>query len=408
MTNDPTSPVVEALPERALLFHIGPPKTGTTSLQAAAAATMDELLAHGVHYLADNPRRAVSAFMDRGFGWQTEDGTRATRPPSQRHWKAMIREIEDERERRIWLSQEFVARSDESWARRWHEALGPRTHVVLTLRAFSTMVPSIWQQSLKAVAGREPFDRWLKRAFTPGTEANRKLVAKHDHAELVARWARVVGTENVTIVVLDPGDHSFVPHAFEDLLGLPRDLLAGADIGAGGVLNRSLSTAEIELIRQLNIGCREHGMDWPDYERLVLRGGVARMLVERSPGHLEGRLGLPQWAAERAHEEEERFRASIAASGVRVVGDLDRLVVPIRVRSGDLEDHRGQELVPISAAVEAMLGILAAATGRDPAFEQTTTSVYAKVRADARTDLAALTAEPRRRLRRFWPGGGGR
>ena len=39
-----------AIPERALLLHIGPHKTGTTAIQGLLAAARDDLAAHGVTY----------------------------------------------------------------------------------------------------------------------------------------------------------------------------------------------------------------------------------------------------------------------------------------------------------------------------------------------------------------------
>lgn len=382
----PGEALVAPLPPRTRLFHIGPPKTGTTALQAVAAASRPALLANGVLYPGHrrNHQLAVAAFMGRGFGWATEDG-RAGRPPSMRQWKAVLDEIERDTERRIWFGHEYAAYSGDDMARRWVETLGPRTHVVVTLRPFSRMLPSMWQETLKGSASREPFDRWLRKALEPGTEANRKLRIRHDHSSLVQRWIGAVGLENVTVVVLDPRDRAFAYHVFEQLLELPDGLLAEAEVPEQAQ-NRSMSTAEIELVRQLNIQSRSGHIEWPNHDWLVYHGAVSRLLNSRVPGPGEGRLLLPEWAAGIARAEEERYAAEIAATGVRLVGDLANIVEPVSPRVNPEDDHRSIDSVPLDVAVQALVGMLAAATGRSDAFVRTPRSVLRKLRADLEND----------------------
>ncbi len=373
---------VPVLPSRTRLFHIGPPKTGTTALQAVAAASRPALLANGVRYPGHrrNHQLAVAAFMGRGFGWATEDG-RAAKPPSMRQWKALLDEIERDAERRIWLGHEYAAYSEDAMARRWMDTLGPRTHVVITLRPFSRMLPSMWQETLKGSATREPFDRWLRKALEPGTEANRKLRIRHDHSGLIRRWIGAAGLENVTVVVLDPQDRAFAYHSFEQLLGLPHGLLADAQVPEQAQ-NRSMSTAEIELVRRLNITARAGHIEWPNHEWLVYHGAVDRLLNSRTPGAGEGRLLLPEWAARIARAEEERYAEEIAATRVRVVGDLANIVEPVRFRSAPEDDHRNIDSIPIDVAVEALVGTIAAATGRNHTFVRTPRSVRRKLLTD--------------------------
>ena len=75
--------VCEPLPERSILLHIGPYKTGTSALQAAAARLRPELLAHGVRYpgTAKSHRIQTNAFSGRGGGWSDADGTPVKAPP---------------------------------------------------------------------------------------------------------------------------------------------------------------------------------------------------------------------------------------------------------------------------------------------------------------------------------------
>ncbi len=361
--------VVEALPARARLFHIGPPKTGTTSLQAAAAVRRAELLENGVRYpgKATSQRRAIAAFTGRHVGYIGKASGSEVR--ARLAWDDLMAEIKADTERRIWFGHEFAAGASAAQVADFAAELGPRLHVVITLRSFTRMLPSIWQENNKA-GNSISFDDYVKRVLTMPLEkrAGSGFHVRHDHAELVRRWAGVLGPTNVSVVVADPRDHLFIKHAFEDMLALPEGLLAGATVPPGAS-NRTMSTPEIEFVRQVNLELRRVGLPWTEYQDLVLRGGVARMLSHRTPPPDEPRLRLSPWAAAQAEDFQRQIVDGILASGVRVVGDVHRLLEPAQVRSSERENHLGIEGVPLDVAVQAALGIIAAATGHDPDFE---------------------------------------
>jgi hypothetical protein len=133
--------------------------------------------------------------------------------------------------------------------------------VVITLRAFSRMLTSLWQESLKRNAGRSPLESWLRKRQRLGSDD-----MLHDPARIVSRWASAVGPQRVTVVALDPRDPAFLFHAFERLLDLPEDLLARGRTEAPG--NRSLTVPEAEFLRRLNVSTREAGLEWRNHETL--------------------------------------------------------------------------------------------------------------------------------------------
>ncbi len=198
-------------------------------------------------------------------------------------------EIAADHDHRIWFGHEYASGARPEQVAAFAEALGPRLHVVLTLRSLTRMLPSIWQEFNKS-GNTGSFDGFVKRMFLvpEGGRDDVLFHIRHNHAGLVRRWAAVVGIENVTVVVADPSDHSFIKHAFEDLLDLPRDLIATAAIPPRAS-NRTMSAPEIELVRQINQELRRQGLPWRDYDALMLRGGVSRMLTERRsrPGRTE-------------------------------------------------------------------------------------------------------------------------
>jgi hypothetical protein len=390
------------LPPRARLFHIGPPKTASTTLQAAAADHRAELLAHGVRY--PGPRRShrheVAAFVGRSIGWVGQPG--ASDEAAMAKWDALMAEVEADHERRILMGHEYAAGADDATAKRFVEAIGKRIHVVITLRAYGSMLPSIWQEHNKA-GNVGLFDDWLAGVLARPRPQDRieRVHIRHDQGWLVRRWAQAAGPENVTVIVLDPADHDFVFTVFEKMLGLPPGIFVSGGLSRS---NRSLSVPELEMLRQLNKVLRANDLAWRDYQRLVANGAALRMLQTRAPLPDEQRLAIPEWALGRVMDDMQRHVREIADSGVRVVGDLDLLMRPPRVRGADEPVHEDVTSVPIEAAVEALAGVISQASGRSWNFSPPRSPQPAEV--PPSTGLLAgfsardLVAELRSRIRR--------
>ncbi|MEN5075082.1 hypothetical protein ABE437_14775 [Isoptericola cucumis] len=339
------------LPERARLFHIGLPKTGTTHLQNAAAALRPELLAHGVHYPGRtfNHRREVSSFMGRGWGWGEK--------PTRENWDRLMAEVEADTENRIWLGHEFASESSEKTVRSFREALGERIHVVVTLRHYGSILASSWQQYMKMgdVVG---FEAWLDAVLAdpPNRKVTKTFHTRNDQGLVVSRWADVVGPENVTAIVIDKATPNLLTDAFEDLLGLPRELLATAEQD-GYSSNRGMSVEEAELLRAINAEFRRRELPWTAYEHWMRQGVAGHMMSARLPGDRDSSFELPEWAAAKATARGNRYVDQIEATGVRVVGDLDVLRVPARSSKDPVFTV---DQVPLDAATEAVLGSIEA------------------------------------------------
>lgn len=336
------------LPDRARLLHIGLMKTGTTSLQNAASTLRAELAARGVLYpgTSVNHRLAMAALMERRLpGVELRS----------KSWTRLQTEIDADKSRRVLLGHEFVSEADDATARRVRDALGERTHVVITLRNYADMLPSAWQQTLKS--GRNmSFGHWLKKVLSDDVKQPRLRLERDrlDHGAITSRWARVVGPEHVTVVVVDKSTPNLLFDAFEDMLGLDRGILASADLD-GFASNRSMSVEEAELLRAVNAEMRSE-LSWKEYRYWVRTGAVAGILAGRVPGQEESRLMLPDWAAERAAERAARFVSEIAETGVRVVGDLALLERRATARSAKPVQP---STVPIDAAAKAVVGTIA-------------------------------------------------
>ena len=292
------------LPPRARLFHIGPPKTASTTLQAAAADHREEMLAHGVRY--PGPRRShrheIAAFVGRPIGWVGAPGSNPA--PTMAKWDALMAEVEADHERRILMGHEYAAGADDAMAGRFVDAIGERIHVVITLRDYASMLPSIWQEYNKA-GNTGVFDQWLQRVLARPRpqEVVDRVHVRHDQGMLVRRWAEAAGPENVTVVVLDPADHGLVFEVFERMLGLPVGFLESGGLSRS---NRSLSVPELEMLRQTNLVLREHDVAWRHYQRYLANGAALRMLQTRKPEPGEQRLALPAWARDTVVDDMQR------------------------------------------------------------------------------------------------------
>ncbi len=351
VTPDPiTQPGPLLLPEGTRLLHIGPHKTGTTAVQAALYSARASLLEQGVRHAgrSRNPASAVRAVTGQLSPYSDEE----TPPIS--HWRALVRDVTAAREPRVVVSSEFFAWAEPDVIRRIVVDLDPaRVHVAVTLRPLSRILPSHWQQNVQAGAVGS-FDAWLDGLFIKATgKAHRNFWHLHRHDQLIARWAEIVGPQNVTAIVVDDRDHAFVLRAFEQLLGLREGTLAAVP----DLANRSLTLPEAEAVRAFNTAFKAEAVGKAVYAR-VMRFGAAQVMKLREPAPDEARVEVPGWALDRAGEIAAEMVAAIATSGVRVAGDLDALArAPGSGRAGD--DKLEVEITPEIAASMAM-GVLVA------------------------------------------------
>ena len=354
-------PEVAPLPERTRLFHVGIPKSGTTSLQMAASAGREELRRHGVLYPGSklNQRDAVLGFMERRWGW-----TSAGIPP-RAAWDKVMAEIEADTERRVLFGHEFASEADLDTAKRFIDAIGERRHVVVTLRSPGAILPSAWQQYVKAGVPIA-FDDWLGAVIAdpPDRSVTKGYHDRNDQAGVVERWAAAAGADRVTVVVLDKKRPELLFSAFEQLLALPAGTLSRQELG-GFSSNRGLTVPEAELFLALNAIIRPHDVTWDDFQRMIRNGAVRRLMDSRRAD--EEKPQLPAWAAKRAAELGAGYVEAITATGVQVVGDLSQLAeeVPARPHDDPPPTH-----IPVELAAEAMAGLLSAATQRGAFFSE--------------------------------------
>ena len=373
-------------------MHIGPHKTGTTAIQAALHHARPELAAHGVRYAGPGPQPWTAAMSVAG-----RPGHTGRRRYGIEHWERLVEEVRSYGQDRVVISSEAFSEATDLEARRVVDDLGgQRVHVVVTLRPLSKILPSQWQQLVRNRV-RQAYPAWLESVFNgpPEVRGTALFWVRHRHDELVARWAGVVGAENVTVVMVDETDRDQLLRVFERFIGLPGGLLAQPPRSD----NRSLTHGEVELVRQLNVEFRRRRVSDARYQKLVSFSLVPAM-QHRRPEPGEPRTVTPQWALDRAAQRGADAAAAITALGVRVVGNIADLgaVEPPASRPTGADDV---PVVPSRAVAEAFMACLVVAARGEPELVGDVPNRARLVRELSAGELARVIAgRARRRVRR--------
>lgn len=363
------------LPERSILLHIGPHKTATTSVQDAFFKQRDALSRQGVHYAGHGPKAADAIRAVRNV--RAPNG----KVPPMRRWQALAREARSAAGARVVISNEFLSDALENVVRKIAQDLDPgRLHVVATLRPLDRILPSQWQQFVQGGL-TTPFEGWLEDILGDPDTPAKGFWRRHRHDRLVARWGDVLGADHVTVVIVDEREPGQVLRVFEELLGLrPETLTATADLR-----NRSMTWAEIEAVRALNVACQDEGLSKALHYRLIQRGACEHM-KQRAPGPDEARVRLPAGARDRVAAIARDVVAGIRESGVRVVGDLESLAPGTSARDDGRQRDEAPACVDPDVAGWMSMGVLRAL------------GVAPGSRGLATTDPAALAGVSTRRI----------
>ena len=354
------------------LVHVGPHKTGTTTVQAAFHSNRGALRERGVLYLGDQlqPTTAVKAVTGAHGG--------ALRRRGLQEWS----DLTDQARAHVGtvvLSSEFLCEADDAAARRVLDDLGAaaghQPQVVVTLRPLSKILPSQWQQFVQS-GTVTPIDEWLDWCLRTFDRKPPPLVwRRHRHHDVVARWARVAGHDHVTVVVADDARPEQLPQVFADLLGLPAEVL----VPPRPVANRSLTMEEAEAARLFNRAVEQLGARraaardrTPVGLTMDQRMAVWRAVKKQGPDPAYQRVALPASAGERVAALAQHMVEAIESLGVQVIGDLSTLTT----RGTELPDSavhprsvRPELVAEVAAAVLAHVVTPARAAGTPPAVD---------------------------------------
>ena len=336
------------LPERAVLVHIGPYKTGTTAIQSSLNSHRAELVAAGVTYPGSYHRQMRPSWALLGRSRVGEADVPLT------EWDAMVEEVRRAPGRVVISSEDFASATVEH-ARTLVDDLGAdRVHVLVVARRLDRLMPSAWQERVKSVNETRTYDQWLREVLAEERSGAAAKVFWHNHGldSLISRWRSVLPAERVIVLVTDEGDRGLQARTFEQLLGLDAGLLT-----PGQHANTSLSMERIEFCRQVNLAVEHRG--WVGNKRLnPARRALLAGLRSAPLAEWETLIPpLPAWTVDRLTALSDARADAVASSGVTVLGDPDLLRWDGEGVGPDLGDPPA--VMPTAAAAAAMEQALA-------------------------------------------------
>lgn len=308
------------------LLHIGPHKTGTTSLQNSIRANREEILRQGVYYGAPEGRLASNRIARSLLRLPFKNPNEVV---DYREWEDQVARVRASSASRVIVSGEEFSFCEKREIQTLLNDLGKdRVHVVITVRPLAKVLPSQWQLDLRGSFTSSSFDEWLGWTLKPrGARRIAQLIGvphpfwfRHRHDQLAARWADAIGPDRVSVVVVDDRDHRVLLTAFERLLGLTRGTLLPVD----GKSNPSLSAQEIAIILRVQQLLQERGLIFAD--RVRSRQIQRRLLSIRPRLSSDQKIALPQWAVSAVSDLSRSVYDGLIASGVRIIGNPELLL----------------------------------------------------------------------------------
>ncbi len=346
MDLSPQPSAVGVIPNNGLLLHVGVFKTGTTALQHALDHAGASLADAGVLY------RGPSSWVPRSTNLL--DLMIADEPGGS--WRRLIDDI-SAHDGRAMVSSEILSTASPKQCAKVIKKLsqGRPVTVLVGVRPLSGLFASTWQQFLKR-GYDQPFEEWLTRVFDSVGSADNKFWLRNDFPAQVRRWGRVVGVENVVVVMTDKSVPTRTPELVEDLLGLRRGTVV---LDQSLATNPSMSFAQAELLRLVNAELVDRFS--PDSYRRLIRMGVFPAMSRAATTSGEP-IPLPRWAAEAAADIGRQQAEALATSGAVLVGDMGALANSRWDVDGPVPSP---ELIDMSSAAGAVAGaVLAGRRGK--------------------------------------------
>lgn len=312
---------------RKVYVHIGPPKSGTTYLQAILWQNQSELARHGVVLARGDElgqRRAVAALRHRAPDVpyappRTAQG--GVRPRDR--WDRLVDDVETSDAETAVISVEQLCDAGPHAAATLFGSLAPvPVDLVYTARSLAKAVPGAWQTRVR---NRRPptWQDFLSSVRNPGDPDSHggTFWRLQDPALSLPVWLEHIAPQRVHVVTVPaPGDTpELVWRRFASVLGVPPD---GYDLDVPRA-NASLGGVEAEVMRRLAERTTDE-LPVRVFGNVVMRF-VAREILER-----RARQSFPLVLPEREHEwlddRAQQVIDYLRTGGFHVVGDLAELV----------------------------------------------------------------------------------
>ena len=313
---------VQAIPSGSILLHIGPHKTGTTSLQAALRESSATLNAHGVGYLAQDGKPSANR-VARSLLRLPFIGKEVV-PYAE--WEQFAQKVNQSDAPRIILSGEEFSFCGSKEIHELARVFGrDRLHVVITIRPLARILPSHWQLDLRAGATTKLLDDWIQERLHPSL-AQRCATALslrksfwflHRHDALYQRWAKILGRRAVTVVIVDEANPNTLYEVFERLLGVPSGSVRGS-----ALRNSSMKELEAHTLLHVNNLLKSEGWAAPRLRRAEFLECLKQ--AGYTPDQ-DVKMLLPAWSRIEVGKISDSIAARLQGSGAQIIGNLASL-----------------------------------------------------------------------------------
>lgn len=335
-----------------VFLHIGTMKSGTSYLQSILKRNRRSLADAGMltaRYLVP----AISDILERAG--------KTLRTDFQGQWSRVVTEIDEWPGQAAIASQEFLCSVSQLEAQRIVGTLpGHKFTVIITARDLARVIPSHWQTSVKG-SKVWSFAEYVPIVLDGGSSRPERRTSSafwrhHDVPRAIEVWASAVGIDNIVLITVPqsgaPTD--LLWRRFAEVIGVDPE---GYDYEPDAKSNVSLDYAETEMLRAVNASVRRR-LSPLEYRDLVNRY-IANRLLRTAPSG-EGKADRPRLGPDnhaRVAARAEQMVTDIRNSGVRVVGDLDELLVPPFTGDASLGEELGPQQ-PIPPSVPYVIGKL--------------------------------------------------
>lgn len=303
-------------PRLRVFVHVGAPKTGTSSVQAALFQNRDALAQQGILYSADRFDEhflAALDLMEMSWGGLEKEAVGA--------WDRLAERVRDWSGTAI-ISHEILATATRTQVRRALESLGDaEVHIVFSARDLVRQIPAEWQETIKH-RKVVSYGEFLERI---GSSDRRGRVASwfwgvQEIPDVLNRWGSTLPPEQVHVITVPR------PGAPEGLLWERFAAVFGIDPAQfepdGDRSNPSLGVAESAVVRRINERVNEGSLPNHYYRELVRELLAHRTLSRRTDS---ARLALPPDVHTWATDLSETWIDWLDRSGYDVVGSLTEL-----------------------------------------------------------------------------------
>lgn len=334
--------------------HVGLPKTGTSSIQAALDARNASLAEAGVLYPGGRHRaHRLAAYDLLGQRVRGDDGDLVAGA-----FTSLVREMAGYTGPSIVVSEEELGLARPRHVRKLVRDLAHhRVHVVIGVRDMARTVVSAWQQDV-VTGGTTTWQDFIGSVREPRQRAVPAATAfwiRHDPLRVIDAWSTAVPVERISVITVPPAGASSrtLLDRFAVATGLPIELW---DVGEPKPRNVSLGAAELEVVRRLNPTVLAR-LNQEQY-RFVIEQGIRSQLAVQRPRPLR----LPPEHVSWACQYGEGLVTELQRRGVRVVGNLTDLIPEKPPASGPPFDVVCE--AELLEAAEAALASLALAHGQ--------------------------------------------